>query len=68
MWWWVLMGLHRGGCGPVVIGSRRCLSLSLSDHRCRVVVRAVSFGGRLHIRNAHAMQEVPPVLMRMHDA
>ena len=47
--------------------SDRRPSLSL-DRRFRVVVRAVSFGGRLHIHDAHAMQQVPPVLMRMHDA
>ena len=39
-----------------------------SDHRCRVVFRCVSFGGRLQIREAHAMRKVPPVLMQMHDA
>ena len=51
----------------VVCHVRSATSLS-SDRRCRVVVRDVSFGERLHICDAHAMREDQPVLMRMHDA
>ena len=66
-------GGRRWGC--VVVGapwlggsSDRRPSLSSSDRRCCVVVRAVAFGGRLHIRDVHAMRKDSPVLMRMHDA
>ena len=53
------MGLRRGGWVGGLIGG----------HRCRVVVRAVSFGG-VCIRDVHAMRKVPPVLSEcmMHDA
>ena len=61
------MGLRCGGWvgGLSVIGGRRCCQTVAVTS---AAVRDVSFGGRLYIRDEHAMRNVPPVLMQMHDA